>query len=148
MKINIDRILLELESLPCYEEQIALQGVKGQTDHFYGVGKLSDVGHKETEFVHPLFASLKYTNEILFKLNMCRSRVMKLSPKKCYTYHRDPSERMHIPLITNENCMFIVDDKVYRYPADGNSYLINTTKKHTAINASSEDRYHIVGCIY
>ena len=148
MKIQIDKILEELKSLPWYDKQIALQGVQGQTDPFYGIGKLSDIGYEETEFTHPLFPSLEYTNQILFELKMCRTRVMKLYPGRCYSYHRDPSKRMHIPLITNENCMFIIDDKVYRYPADGNSYLINTTKKHTAINASKEDRYHIVGCVY
>jgi hypothetical protein len=44
--------------------------------------------------------------------------------------------------------MFIIDDEVHRYPADGNSYLLDTTKPHTAINGSYEDRYHIVGCVH
>ena len=79
---------------------------------------------------------------------MCRSRLMKLEPFHCYSYHRDASKRIHIPLITNERCMFIIEDEVHRYPADGNSYIIDTTKMHTAINASYEDRYHIVGCLY
>jgi len=78
---------------------------------------------------------------------MYRTRVMRMKPKTCYTYHRDRTKRMHIPLVTNEKCMFIIDDIVYRYPANGKSYLIDTTLRHTAINASFEDRIHIVGCV-
>ena len=148
MKISINKILKELEFLPEYDTQISLQGVEGQTDLFYGTGKLSDCKHKEPEFIHPLFTELKYTNKIISDLGMCRTRLMKLEPFHCYSYHRDACKRIHIPIITNERCMFIIDDEVHRYPADGNSYLIDTTKQHTAINASYEDRYHIVGCVY
>lgn len=148
MKILINRILKELEALPPYEYQIALQGVQGQTDPFYGIGKLAGLQHKEPDFIHPIFPELKYTNKVLFDLGMCRSRLMKLKPSACYSYHKDASERIHIPLITNENCFMIIEDELFRYPADGSHYLINTTKMHTAINASKEDRIHIVGCVY
>ena len=146
--VDIKTILKELENLPEYNTQISLQGVEGQIDPLYGTGQLSDCKHKEPEFIYPIFSELKYTNKILFDLGMCRSRLMKLKPFHCYSYHKDASKRMHIPLITNERCMFIIDDEVHRYPADGNSYVIDTTKMHTAINASHEDRYHIVGCLY
>ena len=70
-----------------------------------------------------------------------------MKPKTCYTYHKDYTKRIHIPIITNEKCMFIIDDEVVRFPADGDYYLVDTTKMHTAINASFEDRIHIVGNI-
>ena len=70
-----------------------------------------------------------------------------MKPKTCYTYHQDWSKRLHIPLITNENCFFIIDDKVSRHPADGRSYIVDTTKMHTFVNASLENRIHIVGCV-
>ena len=76
---------------------------------------------------------------------MFRTRIMRLRPYQCYSYHIDPSPRIHIPLITNENCFMIIDDMLYRYPADGNYYLADTTKIHTFVNASLEDRIHIVG---
>ena len=85
---------------------------------------------------------------LIDKFNMVRTRVMRMHPKTCYTYHKDHTKRLHIPLITNENCMFIIDDKIYRYPADGNYYVVDTTKKHTAVNASFEERIHIVGCLH
>ena len=49
---------------------------------------------------------------------------------------------MHIPLVTNENRFMIVDDQLHRLPAE-EVYIIDTTKNHTRINASREDRIHI-----
>jgi hypothetical protein len=148
MKVNIDLILLELDSyLPEYQNQISLQCVEGNPDPFYGIGRITDLDHEEKDFVEPIFKDLAYTNTIIKKLGMYRTRVMRMPPQTCYTYHRDYTQRMHIPLITNERCFFVIDDEVSRYPADGSYYLINTTKKHTFVNASTEYRIHIVGCI-
>jgi len=72
---------------------------------------------------------------------------MNMKPTTCYSYHWDPTKRMHIPLLTNENNFFVIDDEISRYPADGSYYLIDTTKKHTFVNASFENRLHIVGCV-
>ena len=147
MHIDIERILLELELLPEYDTQISLQTVEGETDHNYGTGKLTSISnHAEEDFIVPLF-DMPYTNAILKDLNMYRARVMRLKSKTCYSYHKDPTKRIHIPLVTNENCFMIIDDKVHRHPADNNYYLIDTTKMHTAVNASWEDRIHIIGCV-
>ena len=146
--INIDIILLELESiLPKYDDQISLQTVEGNTDPFYGTGRLHNLNHSEEDFCVPLFPELTYTNSVLKELGVFRARVMRMGGKTCYTYHQDPTKRLHIPLITNENCFFVVDDEVIRLPADGSSYLIDTTKKHTFVNASLEQRIHIIGCV-
>ena len=147
MCIDIEKILLELELLPKYDSQIMLQGAEPVNNNpFYGIGKVLELDHNEEEFIYPLF-NIPYTNSIIQSLGMYRTRVMKMTPQTCYTYHLDLTKRMHIPLITNDSCMFIIDDVVSRYPADGRSYLIDTTKMHTAINASTEDRIHIVGCV-
>ena len=145
MYIDIERILLELDNVPKHS-QICLQGIKGNKDPFYVIGKVLDLNHKEEEFVFPNF-NLPYTNSILKSLNMHRTRVMIMQPKTCYTYHLDLTKRIHIPLITNDKCFFVIEDKIVRYPADGNYYVVDTTKMHTAINASLEERIHIVGCI-
>lgn len=143
MRIDIDHILLEIESLPEYKTQLSLQVT---ADGNSGEGKLENLNHTEKDF--NLFAyDLPYTNSILTWLGMYRSRLMKMKPKTCYSYHWDPTKRMHIPIITNENNFFVIDDEVSRYPADGSYYLIDTTKKHTFVNASFENRLHIVGCV-
>ena len=149
--IDIDRILVELEmhvpkAPPRGSSQIALQGVEGNRDPYYGIGRLSEVSHREAEFIVPNF-NMEYTNSVLKKLGMHRSRVMTMCKTSCYSYHQDSTQRIHIPLITNDKCFFVIDDIIHRYPADGNYYIADTTKLHTFVNASWEDRVHIVGCI-
>ena len=146
MSIDVDKILLEFESLPEYDNQISLQTVEGCDDYFLGTGKLTTLSSwKEKDFVIPLF-DMPYTNSIIKDLGMYRTRVMRMHPTTCYSYHQDPTMRIHIPLITNDKCFMIIDDEVIRYPADGNYYVVDTTKLHTAINGSSEERIHICGC--
>lgn len=143
MKILIDRILEEISTLPKYNKQLSLQvtdtGVGGE-------GRLARLDYKEKDF--NVFAyDLPYTNSVLSDLKMYRSRLMNMPPAYCYSYHRDPTQRIHIPLLTNDNCFFVIDDRVLRIPADGNHYLIDTRKMHTFVNASFKERLHIVGCV-
>jgi len=143
MSIDIEKILLELEILPPYKSQLSLQV---DEDGNGAEGKLADIKQKESDYHIPAY-DIPYTNSIIESLGMFRTRVMKMAPKTCYTYHQDPTMRMHIPLITNKGCFFVIDDEVIRLPADGNNYLIDTTKKHTFVNASFEERVHLVGCV-
>ena len=143
MPINIEHILLELEDLPEYDTQLSLQVT---ADGSSGEGQLAKLNYKEEDF--NVFAyDIPYTNSVLSELGMYRTRLMNMKPTTCYSYHWDPTKRMHIPLLTNENNFFVIDDEISRYPADGSYYLIDTTKKHTFVNASFENRLHIVGCV-
>lgn len=143
MSINIEHILLELEDLPKYDTQLSLQVT---ADGSSGEGQLAKLDYKEEDF--NVFAyDIPYTNSVLSELGMYRTRLMNMKQKTCYSYHWDPTKRMHIPLLTNENNFFVIDDEISRYPADGSYYLIDTTKKHTFVNASFENRLHIVGCV-
>ena len=72
---------------------------------------------------------------------------MQSDPKSCLTLHHDLTKRIHIPLITNDQCFMMIEDNIY-YLKPGNVYLTNTTLKHTAVNASKSSRIHIVGCVY
>jgi hypothetical protein len=151
--IDLQRILKEIEdNLPTYTNAICLQGVKDFLDPFYATGLLSavkkDPSHIPRNFNVSIFPNMTYTNSILSELKMYRTRILKLNPKTCYSYHVDREQRIHIPIVTNENNFFIIDDEVKRLPADGNHYLLDTTKPHTFVNASFDDRIHIVGCVY
>lgn len=147
--LDLNKIKEELKTLPKWDEQIGLQGTEtikdpfiGGMKNFYDTYKYED----EKEFIYPLF-DIPYINSIMKEQNLYRVRLMNLKSKTCYTYHEDYEKRFHIPISTNENCFFIIDDKLKRYPADGNWYIIDTTKKHTAVNASRKDRIHLVGNI-
>ena len=77
--------------------------------------------------------------------NFGRLRLMKLSGRQCMSLHVDLERRIHVPIITNENCLMIVDDEVIHMPADGNAYVVDTKKRHTALNSNKDfDRIHLM----
>ena len=84
--VDIDKILKELQVLPEYDNQVMLQTVEGQSDPFYGIGRLANWNHTEDEFIHPVF-NIPYTNSILKELKMFRTRVMRMNPHHFYSYH-------------------------------------------------------------
>lgn len=151
MSLDLEKIKKELQTLPDMTNisQIGLQGTNDNLDPFLSVGTINKIEkYKETDFVVPIF-DIPYINSIMAELKMFRTRLMILKPRECYTYHYDFSKRIHIPVITNESC-FIVENRQLRHlPADGNYYVVDTTKMHTALNGSrdNEDRLHIVGGI-
>lgn len=75
-----------------------------------------------------------------------RVRIMKLKPKSCLTWHQDDTARVHYPFLTNEGCKMIIDDEVRHMPAN-TWWHTETTKFHTAINASRESRLHVVAVL-
>ena len=70
---------------------------------------------------------------------------MILPKKSCLTYHADPTMRVHIPVYTNDQCFLLIDRTAHHLKDDGSVYLCDTTKPHTAINASLHPRTHLVG---
>ena len=74
-----------------------------------------------------------------------RIRFMYLLPKTCYTLHIDLEEfRYHIPLVSNKRCFFVNNDVVERMCSMGQLYRFRTKELHTAVNASTETRIHLV----
>jgi hypothetical protein len=154
-RIDHERMLFEIESLNV-KSQMLLQGISTSQDPFELVSRIDDGNvnawerKQEKEFtvnevIHPLF-HIPYTNSVCEEYQLGYTRCMVLNSKRCYTYHIDRSRRIHIPLITNDSNFFVIDDKVYKLPADGSVYEVDTTRIHTFVNASLENRLHIVGC--
>lgn len=81
-----------------------------------------------------------------YNVKIGRVRINTLQSKRALTMHTDAESaiRFHVPLITNRDCMFIVEDETYKMPETGRVYTLDVTKRHTAINASREDRVHLV----
>ena len=154
MLLDIDRILYELKNLPEYECYILLQSASKENKDPFGLGRvqislnacMQGSELSEEDFIHPIF-DFYYINSIMKKLNMKRTRVMRMPPMKCTTYHIDATKRIHIPLITNDDCFFVIEDEIYRLPVNENYYIVDTTKRHTFVNASDKERIHIVGVI-
>lgn len=83
-----------------------------------------------------------------------RSRFAKLAPyskvKPHIDYNTEYSIRLHIPIITNEYCIFGGIDPVTNkpeeshFPADGSVWFINPGVKHWAENNGPEERVHLI----
>lgn len=94
-----------------------------------------------------------YLREVYDKIsadfNIGRYRIMAMQHKKVMSIHTDTSKRIHIPIITNENCLMMIARQIYHMPADGHAYLVDTTKPHTAFNADHKLlRIHLLFDLY
>jgi hypothetical protein len=146
MNYNLSKILLELTTLPEYKNQLYLQGNRSDMDPIEptrGQNYLY-VDDNELEYNINLF-DIPYINSIINEHGLVRTRIMRMKPKTCLYWHNDYTKRLHIPVVTNPHCFLIVDGEQMHLPATGKAYVIDTTKMHTALNASKQDRIHIVG---
>lgn len=153
--INISRIIDEVEKYIFtyenfgYKNQICLQGLNETSDPYYGSRGLKEIDSKYTEkdFNVSVFPKMIYTNRIIEDLGLSRTRIMRMKPKTCLSWHYDPTPRIHIPLFTNPSCFLLIDKTAHYLEANGSAYWAETTKWHTAINASLVSRTHLVGVI-
>lgn len=67
-----------------------------------------------------------------------------LVPSTAYTWHHDECRAtFHIPIYTNFGSKFVFDDKTFSMDATGGTYIINTGRPHTAVNAGLTPRIHL-----
>ncbi len=148
MQYDLAIIKQELDTLPLFTSQLYLQGTSDEMDPVeptVGANYL-DADKSEEKYSVCLF-DLPYINSILAEHSLTRTRVMKMQKKTCYYWHNDVTKRLHIPVVTNPHCFLIFEDGPVHLPATGEAYVIDTTKYHSAMNASKHERIHIVGCL-
>lgn len=85
-----------------------------------------------------------------YQMKLGRVRLLTLNQKTNLRYHtdHDSSIRLHVPLITNRRIFFVIDDIVERMPDVGALYRLEVQKEHTVVNASHQDRVHLVFDLY
>jgi len=87
-------------------------------------------------------------NDLNEKYDVCRGRFMLLDhTHRGYSYHYDLTDRIHIPLVTNRDAIFLVEDQIYKMQDIGSTYRLHTTHKHTAMNLGKEERIHFTVCV-
>ena len=126
--------------------QLSLQSPDGNFQT--GDGKIEyHPGMSETDFTHLNIPIDWEISKFIKNNNLYRTRIMKLRPKECYSYHWDRTPRVHLAIDTHEHCFISIDDKLKHIPSDGYAYWIDTRKNHTAMNCTLDfERTHIVGC--
>jgi aspartyl/asparaginyl beta-hydroxylase (cupin superfamily) len=72
-----------------------------------------------------------------------------LKPGSETPFHRDYPEwlygvRLHIPIITNPNCIFEYEHEARHLPADGRAYLLKINRIHRVCNFGVSDRIHFL----
>jgi hypothetical protein len=82
------------------------------------------------------------------KHNLYRTRIMVMHPRSCYSVHRDPSIRVHIPITPNKDSWMIWPylNQCHNLQ-EGNIYTVNTTELHSFFNGNDQIRIHIVSSI-
>ncbi|MBT3560636.1 MAG: hypothetical protein HN497_06350 [Flavobacteriaceae bacterium] len=118
-------------------------------------GRLRSISGKESDYnlIVPILKGT-YIEEMFqsFPFKPTRARLMNMSPRTCYSIHKDPSARYHIAVTTNPLAKFIFTDKekIFHIPADGYLYWVDTREVHTFINGNiakgslNEDRLHLL----
>ena len=109
-RFDLEKVLNEISKAGLDTDQIMLQGIEGQTDKTFGTGSITNYALEEKDFQFSLF-DLPYTNSLLEKYSMVRTRIMTMSSKTCYSYHYDLSRRIHLPLVTNDDVFFVNNNK-------------------------------------
>jgi hypothetical protein len=108
-----------------------------------GVARSRDILFKE---LNSLYEG-SIIEDIIQEYNCTRLRWMWMDPKSCYTYHKDQTPRIHIPIITNPDNLFIFEDTAPFHLGAGHVYWVDTRKKHTFANCSNQQRLHLVGAV-
>lgn len=93
--------------------------------------------------IEKLFASID--------IKLYRARILFMAPNAKYSVHRDPTPRVHIPIVTNEKCRFFFpefsNEPAEYMPANGSIYWVDTRSTHTFENNSDQTRIHIVAVV-
>jgi hypothetical protein len=150
---DVDKIVEVYHSLEdrikeTMDKQVSITSRNGN-DLSEGIGKIADLIHPEKDYdiLNDIFKDtyIEYVhNTLLNYFPVVRGRIMLLLGKTCYTYHRDPTWRLHIPVLTNKDSILIIEDRIYKLQNLGQVYLVNTKLFHTAVNMKFEDRVHLV----
>jgi len=139
----------EWETRP--DGQIAIQTDDPSIDNWYaGTGqsqaKTNDWEHSFCHVQPSLCGTVIEDYLKWLDIPVYRTRIMLSKPKGCYSIHRDYSPRLHLPLVTNKQCNFLITEPLtmFHLPADGTTTWVDTTKQHTFMNGSTEQRLHLV----
>jgi len=103
--------------------------------------------NKTQACVGPYSKLVDQLTELGFYPRRMRLTVLKANSKSII--HRDaPADqylaRIHIPIITNEECIHWTEHGEFHMPADGSAYMLWVNNLHQIRNTSKIDRYHII----
>jgi len=105
------------------------------------------------EKFYPLILPILNKLKSYYVYNYHASFISRLNPHSTITKHADSGyflekcNRIHVPLKTNKNVTYWIDDKPYYWQV-GNIYEFNNLLEHEVINSSDSERIHLVLNLY
>ena len=146
--------------MPSKYGQITLQHREENFNSEDGIGHINYKGDVKTDYDFRVWFEEIQSSYIVNCLTslpfpVVRTRIMSISPKSCYTMHRDKTMRLHIPIISANYAGRFIFDSCDELPNgevmtlnEGSCWIVNTTLPHTAINCDPTlSRVHIVACL-
>lgn len=145
------------------EHQFSITTQSGEEDWAQGRGYTSGLtvpAHLQTKIITCMQGSyLEYVTVRKHK-GSYRWRLWRLPPGRSMMPHSDgPGKRIHIPVFTNSHCWLSIWDSApvpgststhtvtYQHLELGSVYLLDSEQFHSAANHSTEDRWHLIGCV-
>lgn len=126
-------------------KQVGLQYKDNEDPWSSAVGKSQGDELTYTD-LNPFFKNTIF-EELIIKYNFKRTRLMWVGPYACYSMHKDATPRVHIPLITNQDCYFVFKNGEMKNFLKDAVWWVDTTKTHTFMNCSEYPRLHLVGAV-
>lgn len=147
----IEEVLQIIQLVGFEKNQIICQSLESNLDNWHtGIGSIEELEEKEEQQYCHLNSELKNSllGALIEKHNGFRTRIMLMPPRQCYSIHSDPTARLHIPIVTNDQCWMIWPrHDTCRQLQPNLVHWTDTRKPHTFVNGSTTDRIHIVMCI-
>ena len=97
-----------------------------------------------TVFKNTVFEEVYNAVSNVYKIG--RMRLMLMRPKTCLSWHNDYDTRLHYPIETNIGCQMVIKNEVLHMPKY-TWWQTDTSHPHTAFNASTTPRIHLVTSI-
>lgn len=145
LKFQVEKIV---ENIGFLHNQIICQGLSENGDDWHtGIGRISELDYQDESLYRFLNYGLDNTplGNLIKKYSAFRTRILALDPRHCYTVHKDPTPRIHIPIITNsESWMIWPYNEECKKLKPGTVYWTDTRKPHSFLNGGDDIRIHIV----
>lgn len=125
--------------------QSGLQYRNNESQFLSAVGKKFEV---ESSFdnLNVLYKDTIF-EKIINQYNLKRTRFIWLGANACYTFHKDTSPRIHVPIITNDQAFIIFKSGLIEHLSIGKVFWTDTRLEHTANNGGDQWRLHLVGSV-
>jgi hypothetical protein len=109
--------------------------------------KPTQIYNEQIKSVIDYLLSLPYN----FELSRIRIALLAPHPEEESYWHQDSDGstklRLHVPIATNQQCLFEYKNISQHLPADGSIFVIDVSKQHRVLNLSQSNRYHLMADI-